>query len=268
MTPVSTVLVTGATGGIGAAVVGALLEAGHAVLATGRDAAALEKLRQRYPSDQARLSTFPADLANADDLQAVVAHARDWCGGVDVLINNAGCSLFGQLESQSPEAVSRVVELNLIVPMVLTQALLPTLRRHFRAHVINVGSVFGAIGYAGNVAYCASKFGLRGMTEALRRELADTNIQVHLVAPRATRTTMNQGAVDALNLELGNQTDSPEQVAEIIVRRLETGSGNRVIGLPERFFARLNAVFPSIVDRALHKQLPVIQRHAKSRSHS
>jgi short-subunit dehydrogenase len=268
MTAKRIVLVTGATGGIGAALVAALMDDGHAVFATGRDPVVLEALRQRYISDSDRLIILPADLTQATDMREVIDLAGTWRGGIDVLINNAGSSLFGNFEGQSPAEISQLIALNLTAPMVLTQALLPTLRRQSSAHLINVGSVFGAIGYPGYAAYCASKFGLRGMTESLRRELADTKIQVHLVAPRATRTAMNNSDVEALNRELGNRTDSPEQVAKIIVQQFTKPSANKVIGFPEGLFARLNALIPSIVDRALHHKLPTIRRYAKQRSHS
>lgn len=261
-------LVTGASGGIGQAIVDALLADGHYVLATGRRHEALVQLRQRHVQAGDRLETVTADLTQADDRERLVTAARDWRGGINVLVNNAGFADFGLLENQSPEQIDRLLMLNLQVPIVLTQALLPLLQSQSSAHILNVGSVFGAIGYPGNAVYCASKFGLRGFTEAVRRELVGTSVAVHLLAPRATRTSFNDSAVESLNQALGNQVDTPEAVAAELIRRLSQPSGSTVIGFPEKIFARVNAVLPSLVDRALRKQLPIIRRYAAIRRSS
>lgn len=93
--------------------------------------------------------------------------------------------------------------------MLLTHALLPLLQRAPEAAVVNVGSAFGALGHPGFTAYCASKFGLRGFTEALARELADGKIRVLYLAPRVTATAMNDSRVEALNTALGHVVDPP-----------------------------------------------------------
>lgn len=259
------VLVTGASGGIGQAIVDGLLTNGHAVLATGRNPQALAALKERHAFLGDRLKTVTADLAKVQDRNTVIATAEEWLGGINVLINNAGTADFGLLDDQSPEQIDRLLNLNLHVPILLTQALLPTLRRQPSAQILSIGSVFGAIGYAGNSVYCASKFGLRGFSEALRRELAHSAIQVHLLAPRATETSFNDSAVARLNKELGNHVDTPEAVAQEAIRLLNQSSTSAVIGFPEKIFARLNALLPSVVDRALEKQLPIIQRYAAIR---
>ena len=118
--------------------------------------------------------------------------------------------------------------------------------------------------FPGQCGYSASKFALRGFSQALRRELSDRNIRVAYLAPRATDTDMNVDAVVAMNKELGNRTDSPDIVARALIDLLNGSSGARFIGWPERFFIKLNSLFPSLVDSALGKQLPVIRRHAKA----
>lgn len=127
--------------------------------------------------------------------------------------------------------------------------------------------MFGSIGFAANSVYCASKFGLRGFSEALRRELSDSNIHVHYFAPRATRTPFNSEAVNDLNRALGNAADEPAAVARQIVQCLQADKLEFVIGWPEKFFARLNALLPRVVDRALRPKLAIIREFA-SRSNS
>jgi short-subunit dehydrogenase len=147
--------------------------------------------------------------------------------------------------------------------MQLTRRLLPLLLAQPAARIVNVGSIFGYLGYPGHAAYCASKFALRGFSEALRRELADGPVQVTYFAPRATRTAMNGAAMCALNAELGVVMDPPESVAGALVALLEKPASERPLGMPERLFAWLNQVTPRLVDRALLRQLPVIRRYAR-----
>ena len=104
--------------------------------------------------------------------------------------------------------------------------------------------------------------GLRGFSQALRRELADTGVAVVHLAPRAIATPLNTAAVDALNRELGHRSDRAEDVAEAIVAALRRGSHERHLGFPERLFARLNGIAPSLIDRGVAGKLAAIKRHA------
>ena len=155
--------------------------------------------------------------------------------------------------------------INAVAPMLLCHALIPLLAQRAHAHIVNVGSTFGSIGFPGFCTYSASKFALRGFSEALRRELADTPIRVHYVAPRATKTALATSRVRAMNKELGVGMDSPQTVAAAIVDALRRERRETFLGVPERLFAKLNGVLPGLVDRSLRKQLAVIRRYATAR---
>jgi len=170
------------------------------------------------------------------------------------------------LENHDEDAIAELIGLNVTATLQLTHRLLPMLRRRERAVVLNLGSTFGSIGYPGFSAYCASKFALRGFSEALRRELADTHVRVLYVAPRATRTTMNGDAIIAMNADLGVTMDDPSVVASAVVKALRHEREEVYLGWPERLFVRLNQLLPRRVDQALRKQLPVIKRFAGTRS--
>jgi len=256
------VLITGGAGGIGRALARELLDAGASVLLAGRSATALADAARALGGDDARVGTLVADLTSAADRLRLVACASTWNGGIDVLVNNAGVSHFGLYGDAAPECIEQTLAIDLLAPMLLVRALLPTLSKRPQAAIVNVGSVFGAIGYPGNAAYSAAKFGLRGFSEALRRELGGGAVRVLHVAPRATRTAINSRAVEALNLDLGVATDAPETVAAWIRERLERGLADCTLGWPERLFVKLNALLPRLVDGALRKQLPAIKRHA------
>jgi len=125
--------------------------------------------------------------------------------------------------------------------------------------ILNVGSVFGSIGHPGFVAYCTSKAGMKMFSESLARELADTNVKVAYIAPRATATALNSNKVNDLNLALGNSVDSPDHVAQQIIAQLKSGKILQYLGWPEKLFVRVNALLPSVVHNALVKKLSIIK---------
>ncbi|GFE85949.1 SDR family oxidoreductase [Steroidobacter agaridevorans] len=256
------VLITGASGGIGRALVAALLGEGAHVLLSGRDHAALAAVVAHH-AEREHAAVFAADITNALDRARLCDFASRWRGGVDILINNAAVNDFTLLKMQSAESMDMAVATNLVAPIDMCRRLSPCLERSEGAHIINVGSVYGSIGFAGNSVYCATKFGLRGFSEALRRELADTDIQVHYFAPRATRTAFNSDLVNDLNMTLGNASDEPVEVARFIVQALQAGRAESVIGWPEKFFVRLNALLPRLVDMALAQKLSTIRHFVK-----
>jgi short-subunit dehydrogenase len=155
-----------------------------------------------------------------------------------------------------------MVQTNMLSPMLLCQSLVPLLKQREQAAIVNIGSIFGSIGHPGFTAYCATKFGLRGFTEALQRELADSSVRVSYLAPRATRTDLNSEAVTALNEALGNATDTPEHVAAELMRVLGQKRRQRYMGWPESLFVRLNGLFPGLVHNALTRKLHIIRQHA------
>ena len=255
------ILITGASGGIGRALVEALHCGGARMLLAGRRPAPLQALSERFPG---HVEIVPADVCTADGRNAVLDAALRF-GGLNCVINAHGLNRFCLLENHDEDAIAALIGLNVTATLQLTHRLLPELRKREDAVVLNLGSTFGSIGYPGFSAYCASKFALRGFSEALRRELADTGIRVLYVAPRATRTSMNGDAVIAMNADLGVAMDDPAVVAAAVVEALRDEREEVYLGWPERLFIRLNQLLPRRVDQALRRQLPVIKRFAATR---
>jgi len=253
--PAQRVLITGASGGIGQALVDELAAAGARLLISGRRPEALEATAARHPD---RITALPADLTRAEERARLVAAARE--AGITMLINAAGVNRVALFTEGSDAEIERPVTLTLTAPLQLPRALLPQLMAARQGWVITLGSTFGTLGYPGQVGYCATKFALRGFSQALRRELADTRVRVLHVSPRATRTAMNAPEVEAMNAALGNAMDSPARVAQAVRSAVERGRQEAQLGGPERLFVRLNALLPGVVDRALARQLPVIRR--------
>ncbi|KIQ56844.1 SDR family oxidoreductase [Pseudomonas fluorescens] len=250
------VVLTGASGGIGLAITETLCAAGARVLAVARHQDALLALLKRYPQN---LSWVAADLTLAADQGKVLAAAES-VGGINLLINAAGVNHFAMLEQLDDSDIQGMLAVNVGAPICLTKRLLPMLKQADSAMVVNVGSTYGSIGYPGYASYCATKFALRGFSEALRRELADTRVSVLYVAPRATRTSMNSAAAQALNDALKASVDDPQAVASAVAHAIAGERRDVYLGWPERFFVRLNSLLPNLVDRGLRKQLPLIRR--------
>jgi short-subunit dehydrogenase len=246
------VVLTGATGGIGESVARALLRGGASVMPVSRSAQRLaalcDTLCQGEPQWRQRLAPQVLDINDAAGVTSLSAAASAW--RANVLINNAGVPSFGSFETLDATQMAEVIHTNLLVPMRLTQALLPALRQQASAQVIQVGSALGRLGLPGYAAYCASKFGLRGFTEALRRELAGTPVKVQYLGPRSTRTRFNDARVEAYNRATKTQMDSAQVVAEALLALLVSEAAEKFIGFPEKLAVRLNGLAPTLLDGA------------------
>jgi short-subunit dehydrogenase len=248
------VLLTGATGGIGRAAAAELLDRGAAVLLSGRSPGELAELARALgssPARRARLHWQPADLDDPASLAALRDAAVAW--QANVLVNNAGVASFGRLEQLAADHLEQVLRTNLLAPMRLTQALLPWLRGRAQAQVIQVGSVLGRLWLPGYSVYSASKFGLRGFSEALRRELRGSPVRVQYLGPRSTRTAFNDRRVDAYNQATGTAVDDPRRVAVALADLLESGAAERFLGFPEALAVRLGGLVPTLLDGAFDK---------------
>ena len=236
------VLLTGASGGIGQAMVAALQAGGAAVLGVGRGEGADGQPWVR------------ADLTTDAGVAAVAESASAW--SANVVVHAAGRPCFGPLSQTSAAEMAAVLHANLLAPMLLTQALLPALQRQPRAQVVFVGSALGRIGVPGFSVYGASKAGLHGHAEALRRELAGSPVRVQTLAPRSTRTAFNGSAVQAFNQATGTAMDPPEVVAAALLSLIESEAAERYIGFPERLAVRLNGLLGGCLDGSfgLHRQ--------------
>ncbi|MGD8341324.1 MAG: SDR family oxidoreductase [Gammaproteobacteria bacterium] len=258
----TSILITGAAGGIGSCAAKRLGAAGARLLLTDFRPEPLEALARELESSGVTVRSAAADLGRDEDRKKLTAAASDF--GVDCLVNVAGINPFGLFGEQSGRQIEQALAINTLAPIQLCHEMLPVLKQHDQAHIVNVGSVFGSLGYPGFTVYSASKFAIRGFTEALRRELADTPIRIHYVAPRATKTALSTDRVCAMNEELKVAMDPPETVAAAIEKALVRSRREVYLGRPERLFGLLNSVFPGLIDRALLKQLPIVRRYASS----
>jgi len=192
------ILVTGASTGIGRAAVLALLAEGFHVFAGVRNAAAAERLRaDAQAGASARLETLELDVTRADQIETVASRLQQAVGerGLWGLFNNAGISVNGPLEHLSIDGLRRQLEVNLVGQVAVTQALVPLLRRA-RGRIVSTGSVAGFIALPGLGPYAMSKHAMEAFSDSLRRELHPWGIEVSLLEPGAIATEIWQKGVD------------------------------------------------------------------------
>jgi len=251
------IVLTGASGGIGAALAHELAQAGAKLILVGRNEQALSELSTELGDGHTVLA---ADISTADGRNAILSHCNGLESGVDILLNNAGISGFVSFDKMDEDKIMSLININLTSTILLTQGMLPILSKKPASKIIVIGSAFGGIAFPGFTVYSASKFGLRGFTQALSRELADSSVDVRYFAPRATKTAFNDKNVDALNEALSVSVDEPSQVAKEFMAFINSGKKRYFVGWPEKLFSRINGAFPSLVDKAIGKQLATIKR--------
>jgi short-subunit dehydrogenase len=254
------VVLTGATGRIGIALAHELVVRGARVLLVARTATPLVTLARelaREDDSRYRIDALVADVTIASARVGIrdAAIARS----ANVLINAAAADVPGPFAALDAARVDEMVLTNLTAPMHLTHLLLPHLLRQPEARILSIGSSLGRTGLPGAAAYSASQFGLRGFSEALRRELADTTVRVQFLgrffASRAS--DLPQGASDSGTC---TRIDLPEYVANVVVRMLLAGTSERFLGASGALLGRVNALVPLWLDGTLKRRHVVPRR--------
>jgi len=197
-------LVTGAGSGIGKAIALALAAEGHRVSLAGRRAAPLKAVRDEIRASGGEAFTHDGfDVTDAASVEGGIAAAIATAGDIAVLVNCAGEAPSAPFEKTDLALWQRVLSINLTGVFLVTQAALASVRRAGNGRIINVASTAGLTGYAYVSAYCASKHGVVGLTQALALELARTDITVNAVCPGFTDTPLIDGALDTISQKTG-----------------------------------------------------------------
>lgn len=257
-------LLTGAGSGIGRSLALELARRGARLALVGRNEARLASLTGEIVDAGGDAIALPHDLLKLEGHTPLIHSVVTRLGGLDLLINNAGVAGFGEFSRQSPADIVNLVNTNIVAPILLTQAALPVMPGSGKSRIVNVGSILGSIGFPHFAAYSASKFALRGFSEALRRELSESGIGVTYVAPRTTRTDFNSSAVYELSSADGAAVDDPAAVAAIIVDAVINNRDDVYIGWPEKLAVRLNALWPRLVSKVIGKQAAAARQLLRS----
>lgn len=256
------IILTGAAGGIGAHLARKLSAEGARLCLTDINPGALQSVEQACTKGS--VLSVAADILDADGRQKVLNSALQKFGSIDILVNLAGINPFGVFAEQEEALIQKTIEINTIGPMLLTRAVLPAMLQQKSGQIVNIGSTFGSIGFAWFSAYSASKFALRGFSQALRRELADSGVEVVYIAPRAVKTGINSQEVYDMAEAVKMNMDEPDVVAVSIMNAIRHHRKEAYIGFPESAFVRVNSIFPGLVDRAVGKQNRIARKHAES----
>jgi NAD(P)-dependent dehydrogenase (short-subunit alcohol dehydrogenase family) len=181
-------LVTGTSSGIGLSTALTLAKAGYQVIATMRNTAKSDDLRQMAQANELDLDIQPLDVQDDASVKNAVEYAISTYGRIDLLVNNAGAGYVGTTEQTSIEDLRRVLDINLIGVWRMTSAVLPHMRAAKSGHLITVSSIGGVMGQPFNDAYCAAKFAIEGMMESLAPVVSGMGIHVSVIEPGAVLT--------------------------------------------------------------------------------
>jgi len=238
------VVITGASAGIGAALAQVLAKQfpGIRLVLAARNQSKLETTATYCSKAGAEVLVVPTDMSQVEQVEALARAAILRFGGVNALVNNAGYGQMGPLEYISAQAARRQSEVNLLGPLALIRALIPTMRDSGGGRIINVSSLGGRLAFPFGGMYSASKFALEGLSDALRMELEPFNIKVSVIEPGPVSTDFFDAAAATVDMTivesektpyragfeklkgLQEQTSSqawtPERVAVVIVRSL------------------------------------------------
>lgn len=237
------ILITGASSGIGAALA-VMLAQKHPIrlVLAARQVAMLDEVAATCREAGAEVLVVPTDMTQTEQVMALAQAALEQFGRVDALVNNAGYGQMGPVELIPTEAAQQQIATNLLGPITLIQALVPSMRALGQGRIVNISSIGGRLAFPMGGLYSASKFALEGVSDALRMELAPFNIQVSLVEPGPVKTAFVDAArqrleatidhpqatpyraafekLAGLEQQLSRQAWTPERVAAVVLRAL------------------------------------------------
>jgi short-subunit dehydrogenase len=251
-----TAVVTGAASGIGAALAGLLADRGSNLVLVDRDKERLDGVadgvRRSHP--QLCVDTYVVDLS--DD--AATAEAADALAaahpGTTLLVNNAGVALGGRFDQVTLEEFDWVMAVNFRSVVRLTHAFLPALKAHPGSHLVNVSSVFGIFAPAGQAAYSASKFAVRGFSEAVRHELAENAVGVTVVHPGGIKTRIAETARTGSGVSTEEYEQGRKQFAKLLRMPAEDAAAQIVAAIEERrprLLIGMSAKVPDVLVRLM-----------------
>lgn len=252
-------LITGSSTGFGRSLTEAVLKHGYRVVATARKPEQLSDLVDQYPETA---KAVRLDVTNLQDVQDAVKATFDAFGQIDVLVNNAGYGTIGAIEEVSDDAIHRQFDTNVFGALNMMRAVLPAMRKQRSGHILNLSSVGGFVSFPASGIYCATKFALEGLSEALSKEVDSLGIKVTIVEPGAFRTDFSGRSLAAPDQLIddyapisgkmlqwlremdGKQPGDPDKAAEAMIQAVESDNPPLRLALGE------DAV--SAIDEKLH----------------
>ena len=258
------VIITGATAGIGAATARAFATRGAKLVLVARSQAGLDRMRAEL-GESVHVLAISADLGEQGECERLIESTQSEFGVAHVLVNNAGVDHRGAVEELSVTALTKMIDLNLRAPIVLSRLVLPLMRRGGGGAIVNVASLAGFYPMADAATYSATKFGLRAFTRALAEELANTGITVSVVSPGPVATALLLDEIDTVSdIVFSQPMSSAEDIATLIVRCCTDGMVERTMPRMGGYLATLGYLMPGL-RRVLGPVMERRGRRAKER---
>jgi short-subunit dehydrogenase len=251
------VVITGGSRGLGLLMARQLANEGAALVLCARDdeelAVAAEELRERASF----VATYTSDLSDPDDIAKLFARIRREIGSVDVLINNAGVMNVGPVETMNVEDYQQAMAVHFWAPLLCIEHVLPDMRRRGEGRIVNISSIGGEIGVPHLVPYCASKFALNGLSQAMRAELAKDGVYVTTVCPGLMRTGSPRNALFkskhraeyawfSITGSMPLVSMSADRAAAQIIRACRYGRAKVTLSLPAKLAVIANTLAPEL----------------------
>lgn len=250
-------LVSGAASGIGRAISLRLAQEGADLFLVDIDTVGMEEVAAECRACGVEVIARRCDMSQPKEVSSAVADVLHHWNGVDILVNNAGITYYGKTERMSGAHWDKLLQINLLSHVQFTRELLPNLLARPEAHVLNVCSVLGLVGMPKVTAYCTSKFGMVGFSEALRREFGREGLGVTALCPGFVRTNLFTNApleakVDEHKIPPRIITTTPERVANAAVKAIYRNRGVVVIEPFARFMHATKRFAPWLMDMVFH----------------
>ena len=249
----STAWITGASSGIGAALAREFSDRGARVILSGRDEDRLKNVAESLKTDTLIL---PFEVTDEAAMKAATAEATRWHHGVDIFVANAGVSQRSAAVDTEMDVYRRILDVDLTAQIAAAQALLPHMTGRGSGRLVFISSVAGKVGIPMRTAYCAAKHGLIGYADALRAELSQSGIEVHVVCPGSVATDVSRNALTA-DGSVRNKSDKaidngipPEEAAQKIVAAMALNQREIIIAQgPEEAMGELRRTPDQLLDQ-------------------
>lgn len=244
------VLVTGASQGIGRALVIAAARRGCKVIATARSAELLDELAREVQAANGAIATVVGDITSPADRQRMVEAAQQHFGGLDILINNAGIGATGHFMDSKPETLRQIFETNYFALCEMIRVFLPLLKQGNKPAIVNISSVVGRRALPARGLYSSSKFAVAGFSEAIRAELAKDGVDVVVVNPGLTQTNFSKNLLEnKAKVSMEHQRGmTSEQVAEATLNAVAAGRNEVTLTFKGKLLVLVARFAPWVVD--------------------
>jgi len=256
------VWITGASSGIGEALVKAFAAEGAKVVLSARRADELERVRTAAALNDSNSLILPLDLANTSAAAGLTARVISAFGRIDILVNNGGISQRALTKDTSIETDRQIMEVNFFGTVALTKSVLPHMLNQQSGHIIAMSSIAGKFGFYFRSAYSASKHALHGFFESLRMEIYKDNVKVLIVCPGKIKTSISLNAVTGSGGRFNKMDESTEkglsaeECAKQILDAIITNKEEVLIGGKELKAVWVKRFFPKLFSKMIRKQKP------------